>query len=130
MAAVVPGHAAAPAVPAVRTRRREWLAALATAARTPRGAIGLALAGLIVAVAVIGPYLAPHGIAEIVGPDLAKPSAHFPLGTDYLGRDVLSRVLEGGWVLLIMAAAATAIGVASARRPASPPPTSAASPTG
>jgi peptide/nickel transport system permease protein len=105
VAAVVPGHAAAPAVPAVRTRRREWLAALATAARTPRGAIGLALAGLIIAVAVIGPYLAPHGIAEIVGPDLAKPSAHFPLGTDYLGRDVLSRVLAGGWVLLIMAAA-------------------------
>lgn len=111
MAAVVPGHAAAPAVPAVRTRRREWLAALATAARTPRGAIGLTLAGLIIAVAVIGPYLAPHGIAEIVGPDLARPSAHFPLGTDYLGRDVLSRVLAGGWVLLIMAAAATAIGV-------------------
>jgi peptide/nickel transport system permease protein len=109
--AVVPGHAAAPAVPAVRTRRREWLAALATAARTPRGAIGLTLAGLIMAVAVIGPYLAPHGIADIVGPDLTKPSAHFLLGTDYLGRDVLSRVLDGGWVLLLMAAAATAIGV-------------------
>src|SRR6185437_14117547 len=81
------------------------------AARTPRGAVGLILASLIVVVAVIGPFLAPHGIADIVGPDLAKPSAHFPLGTDYLGRDVLSRVLEGGWVLLIMAAAATAIGV-------------------
>ena len=33
------------------------------------------------------------------------------MGTDVLGRDVLSRVLAGGWVLLIMAAAATAVGV-------------------
>ena len=38
----------------------------------------------------------------------ARPS----LGGDVLGRDVLSRVLDGGWLLLAMAAAATALGVA------------------
>jgi hypothetical protein len=42
----------------------------------------------------------------------AKPSSQFPLGGDYLGRDVLSRVLHGGWVLLLMAVAATVLGVA------------------
>src|SRR5262249_34976167 len=36
----------------------------------------------------------------------------FPLGSDFLGRDVLSRVLNGGWGLLIMAAGATAFGIA------------------
>jgi peptide/nickel transport system permease protein len=41
----------------------------------------------------------------------AKPSGQVPLGSDYLGRDVLSRVLNGGWVLLLMAALATALGV-------------------
>ena len=41
----------------------------------------------------------------------AKPSGQFPLGGDFLGRDVLSRVLAGGWVLLVMAAAATALGI-------------------
>ena len=111
MAAVVPGNAAAPAVPAVRTRRREWLAALATAARTPRGAIGLGLASIIVLVAVVGPFVAPHPSDALVTLTFGKPSAHFPLGGDFLGRDVLSRVLDGGWVLLIMAACATAIGI-------------------
>ena len=41
----------------------------------------------------------------------AKPSGQFPLGGDFLGRDVLSRVLNGGWLLLLMAVAATAIGI-------------------
>ena len=43
----------------------------------------------------------------------AKPSGQFPLGGDFLGRDVLSRVLNGGWALLLMALAATAIGIAT-----------------
>ena len=42
-----------------------------------------------------------------------KPSGQFPLGGDFLGRDVLSRVLNGGWLLLLMAVCATAIGVAA-----------------
>ena len=37
----------------------------------------------------------------------AKPSGQFLLGGDFLGRDVLSRVLDGGWLLLLMAVAAT-----------------------
>jgi peptide/nickel transport system permease protein len=41
----------------------------------------------------------------------ARPSGTFPLGSDSLGRDVLSRVLNGGWVLLVMAVAGTAIGL-------------------
>src|SRR6185437_13351402 len=41
-----------------------------------------------------------------------KPSGEFPLGGDSLGRDVLSRVLDGGRALLVMATCATALGVA------------------
>jgi peptide/nickel transport system permease protein len=82
------------------------------AARTPRGAIGLGLASIIVLVAVVGPFVAPHPSDALVTLTFGKPSGKFPLGGDFLGRDVLSRVLDGGWVLLIMAACATVIGIA------------------
>ncbi len=70
------------------------------------------MALLVVAVAVIGPFVAPHTATEFVGMPFATPSAHYWLGTDVLGRDVLSRVLSGGWLLLLVAAAATVLGVA------------------
>ena len=105
----VPVPAAAPA--RRRLERHPWLSVLWTAARTPRGAVGLALAGLIVLIAVVGPFMAAKSPYSLVTLPFAKPSSQFPLGGDYLGRDVLSRVLNGGWELLLMAAAATVIGV-------------------
>jgi peptide/nickel transport system permease protein len=67
--------------------------------------------GFVVLVAVLGPFVAPHSsTASITGP-YATPSSSSPLGGDQLGRDVLSRVLDGGWVLLVMAAVATIFGV-------------------
>ncbi len=63
-------------------------------------------------VAAVGPFVAPHSPTALVGPALSPPSSQFPLGTDTLGRDVLSRVLCGGWELILLAALATAIGVA------------------
>jgi peptide/nickel transport system permease protein len=94
-----------------RTDRHPWLAVLWTAVRTPRGAVGLGLASLIVLLAIIGPLVSPGSPTDLATFAFAKPSGHFPLGSDFLGRDVLSRVLNGGWVLLIMAAAATAFGI-------------------
>ncbi|HEX4657919.1 MAG TPA: ABC transporter permease [Streptosporangiaceae bacterium] len=108
----------APAAPAARPpqikaiRRRQWVSVLWAAVRTPRGAIGLGLASFVVLVAVIGPFVAPHALDALVTLTFGKPSGQFLLGGDYLGRDVLSRVLDGGWVLLIMAACATALGIA------------------
>ena len=98
---------------AARTGRHPWLSVLWSAARTPRGAVGLAMALLVVLVAVIGPAVSPHSPNDLVTLTFAKPSGQFPLGGDFLGRDVLSRVLNGGWLLLLMAVAATAIGIAA-----------------
>jgi len=95
-----------------RFRRREWLVVLGAAARSRRGTVGLSIALLVVAVAVIGPFVAPHSPTAFVTLPFASPSAHTLLGGDVLGRDVLSRVLDGGWLLLVMAAGATALGVA------------------
>jgi peptide/nickel transport system permease protein len=95
-----------------RSARHPWLAVLLAAARTPRGAVGLSLAAIVLLVAVIGPFVAARSpYALVTTHTYAKPSGHFPLGSDFLGRDVLSRVLNGGWTLLLMAAAATAFGI-------------------
>lgn len=103
--------AAPPAQPQTQVRRRPWATVLWSAVRTPRGAIGLGLALFIVLVAVIGPFVAPNQPDALVTLAFGRPSGQFLLGGDYLGRDVLSRVLNGGWVLLIMAACATALGI-------------------
>ena len=63
---------------------------------TGRGRVGLAILAFVVGVAIVGPFFAPHDPAAIVGAPGSLPSGSNPLGTDYLGHDVLSRVLWGG----------------------------------
>src|SRR6266567_2754124 len=112
MAVNAPAAPAAQPRQAQRIRRHQWGSVLFRSARTPRGAIGLGLASFVVLVAVIGPFVAPNPQDALVTLPFGKPSGQFLLGGDTLGRDVLSRVLDGGWVLLIMAACATVIGIA------------------
>jgi peptide/nickel transport system permease protein len=69
------------------------------------------LLGLIVLIAVVGPYVAPHSPNSFVGPPYHAPNADALFGTDYLGRDVLSRFLSGGRLILLVALAATLLGV-------------------
>jgi peptide/nickel transport system permease protein len=94
-----------------RIRRHQWGSVLWATAHTPRGAIGLGLASFVVLVAVIGPFVAPYAQDALLTLPFGKPSGQYLLGGDFLGRDVLSRVLNGGWVVLIMAGCATAIGI-------------------
>jgi peptide/nickel transport system permease protein len=103
--------AAAPTAFTPRIRRHQWLATAAQAVRTPRGATGLGLVCFVVAIAVIGPFVAPDPPDALLTYPFGKPSGQFLLGGDFLGRDVLSRVLNGGWLLLLMAVAATVIGI-------------------
>lgn len=64
--------------------------------------------GLIVAMVLVGPYVAPHGPDTLIGVPYTGPSGSAWLGTDALGRDVLSRILDGGRSLVVVAVAATA----------------------
>jgi peptide/nickel transport system permease protein len=86
---------------------------LGMAMRTGRGRAGFALAAVIVLIAAIGPALAGGSATALATVPFAPPSAGHLLGADILGRDVLARTLSGGWVLLLMAASATAVGVAA-----------------
>jgi peptide/nickel transport system permease protein len=80
--------------------------------RIRSGAIGLAVVVLVVAVALLGRYIAPHDPNAPVAAPLAGPSSAAHLGTDFLGRDVLSRLLYGGRSVIGLAAAATALAYA------------------
>jgi ABC-type dipeptide/oligopeptide/nickel transport system permease subunit len=60
------------------------------------GTLGLAGLLLVAAVAVLGPHLTPYDPTEVdVLEKLQPPSAAHWLGTDYLGRDLLSRTVDG-----------------------------------
>lgn len=81
------------------------------------GRIGLALVCFWLLIALIGPLLAPHEVGAIVAPDVFGPlSLEYPLGSDYLGRDMLSRILSGTrfTVGLAFAAALLASGTGTA----------------
>jgi ABC-type dipeptide/oligopeptide/nickel transport system permease subunit len=75
--------------------------------RIRSGAIGLTVVVLVVAIAFLGRYVAPHDPSMPVGAPLSGPSSTAHLGTDFLGRDVLSRLLYGGRSVIGLAAAAT-----------------------
>jgi peptide/nickel transport system permease protein len=77
--------------------------------RTPSGAIGAGIVLFVLAVAVLGRYVAPHDPSTPVGVPLAGPGGDALLGTDFLGRDVLSRLLYGGRSVLGLAALATGL---------------------
>ena len=60
--------------------------------------------------AIVGPFVAPYSAGKVVDMDIFGPlSAKFPLGTDYLARDMLSRVLFGTQYTVGLALAATVI---------------------
>ena len=78
------------------------------------GKIGLALVCFWLFIAVFGPMLAPYKEGALTSPfTLASYSFAHPFGTDYLGRDMLSRVLYGTryTVGLALAAAVLASGI-------------------
>lgn len=73
----------------------------------------LVLAATFVALAVFGPMLAPYDPTAISIPKrLSPPSAEFLLGTDALGRDILSRLLHGARWSLGLAFLVSLIGLA------------------
>ncbi|GAA1855597.1 ABC transporter permease [Pseudonocardia ailaonensis] len=76
------------------------------------GAGCLAVLALVVLLAVFGPLLAPYDpLAQDGTALLQAPSAAHLLGTDNLGRDVLSRLLAGSTLSLLAALEAVAVGL-------------------
>ncbi len=77
-----------------------------------RTRIGLGLVLIIAAIAIFGPLIAPHGPADFIGLPNTGPTGAARFGTDHLGQDVWSRFLDGGREILLLASAATLLGLA------------------
>jgi peptide/nickel transport system permease protein len=76
--------------------------------------VALTIVLLWLVAAILGPALAPYDPADIQDADLfAGMSRAFLLGTDYLGRDMLSRILAGARYTVGIGLAATGLAVTS-----------------
>lgn len=73
------------------------------------GKIGTVLVTAMLLIIVFGPYIAPYSFTAIVGGLLEGPSRAHLLGTDVLGRDVLSRLLNGGRSIIVLPTLAVAV---------------------
>jgi peptide/nickel transport system permease protein len=80
--------------------------------RTPSALVGLLIVLFWIACAILWPLVAPYSPnAQDYNALLTGPSPAHPLGTDQFGRDVLSRVLAGSREVLVLAPAATLLGL-------------------
>ena len=76
----------------------------------PLGTVGAVITLLLLLTGVFADLLAPYGFnATEAGDFLEPPSRQFWLGTDNLGRDVLSRVIYGARISMIVGIAATTV---------------------
>jgi peptide/nickel transport system permease protein len=72
------------------------------------GAIGATVLIFWLVVAVVAPWIAPYSAGHVASPDVLGPITRaFPFGTDYLGRDMLSRVLLGARITVGVSLVAT-----------------------
>ncbi len=75
----------------------------------PSALVGLLLTALFLFAALFAQWIAPYGNGEIVGEVWGPMSAAHPLGTDNLGRDLLSRMIYGARITIFIAVTATAL---------------------
>lgn len=81
---------------------------------TPSAWIGLLILAFWLAVALLGPAFAPHGETEILSDRSFAPAGEVGLlGSDYLGRDVFSRVLYGARMTMGLALITTLISLSA-----------------
>jgi peptide/nickel transport system permease protein len=96
-------------------RRELWRRAWKRFISRPMSVVGLLIIIAVVLSAIFAPVIAPHpehaGKFTDFGNTLQSPSVDHPLGTDHVGRDILSRILFGYRLSLTMVAVVLGFGV-------------------
>ena len=117
MASSIPGSELAEGVLAPPSlarspRARRWVV-LRRAAAARLAPFGVAVLLTALVVAALAPVISPHNpLKQNLDDVLARPSFRHPLGTDNVGRDVLSRVIWGTRISLVAGFASVAIALA------------------
>jgi len=90
-----------------------WADTLRRVVRTRAAVVGALIVGAFVAVALVGPMLAPYDpLKGRLAERLQAPGAAHWLGTDELGRDILSRILYGARITIQIQVAAVTLALA------------------
>jgi peptide/nickel transport system permease protein len=112
VASAIPGARDAAPAPAAR-----WRALAVFARRKPLGAVGGLIVLALVLTALLAPLISPHDPREIIReagnrvPVYVPPGAAYPMGTDHVGRDMLSRIIHGARISLYVGLGSVLIGV-------------------
>ncbi|RYE32990.1 MAG: ABC transporter permease [Hyphomicrobiales bacterium] len=104
MADVLPVASEPPAAPRASSLRR--------ALSQPATLFGTILVALHLFLALFSPLIAPHDSSALVSAPLLRPSWEFLMGTDQIGRDYFSRIIEGGRIALLVSFCGVAIALA------------------
>ena len=94
------------------TKRHSWLVEffIRLVKEKPLGTVGGIITLLLLFTGIFADFLAPYGMNEThIEEMLAPPSARFWLGTDNMGRDILSRVIYGARISVIIGLGASTI---------------------
>ncbi|MCP1403635.1 ABC transporter permease [Achromobacter insolitus] len=97
---------------AARPPARPSYEALRVFARNPSALAGVLLLAVILAVTIFGPMIMQADPFEIAGAPMTPPGADAMLGTDYLGRDVLTGMVYGGRATLLVGVVAAVLSMA------------------
>ena len=99
------------ALPPPGLASRTWTAFARFVRTKPLGAIGGLLVLLLVVVAALAPVLAPYDPRSTPASPWEAPNADFLLGADYVGRDVLSRLIHGARISLYVGLGSVLVGI-------------------
>jgi peptide/nickel transport system permease protein len=103
----VPGGASSGLTPRPRAASRLWVNVRGIL--TPSVIVGLAILGLFVVLAIVGPYITPDDPSRTTAALLQGPSLAHLLGTTQTGQDVLSELLAGTRTSMVVAFTAGAV---------------------
>ncbi|PYN04995.1 MAG: hypothetical protein DME07_01475 [Candidatus Rokuibacteriota bacterium] len=94
-----------------------WRAVARFARRKPLGAVGGLIVLALVVTALLAPVISPYDPRQIIREDhdrvpvYVAPGSAYPMGTDHVGRDIVSRVIHGARISLYVGLGAVVIGV-------------------
>jgi peptide/nickel transport system permease protein len=94
-----------------------WTAVIKFARRKPLGAVGGLIILALVMTALLAPLISPHDPRQIIReadnrvPVYMAPSAAYLMGTDHVGRDIVSRIIYGARISLYVGLGSVLIGV-------------------